>query len=62
MPKVLTRAQIDQFHEQGFVSPILVMSDAEALGYRSRLERFERGQADRSAATYGTRRISCSLS
>ena len=42
MPKVLTQAQIDQFHEQGFVSPIHVMSDAEALGYRSRLERFER--------------------
>jgi hypothetical protein len=42
MPKVLTQAQIDQFHEQGFVSPIRVMSDAEALGYRSRLERFER--------------------
>src|ERR1700726_4270535 len=42
MPKVLTQTQIDQFHEQGFVSPIRVMSDAEALGYRSRLERFER--------------------
>jgi hypothetical protein len=42
MPKALTQAQIDQFHEQGFVSSIHVMSDAEALGYRSRLERFER--------------------
>ena len=42
MPKVLTQAQIDQFREQGFVSPIRVMSDAEALSYRSRLERFER--------------------
>src|SRR5215472_18217021 len=42
MPKVLTQAQIDQFREQGFVSPIRVMSDAEALGYRSGLERFER--------------------
>jgi len=42
MPKVLMQAQIDQFHEQGFVSPIRVMSAAEALGYRSRLERFER--------------------
>jgi hypothetical protein len=41
MPKILTQAQIDQFHEQGFVSPIRVMSAAEALGYRSRLERFE---------------------
>jgi hypothetical protein len=42
MPKVLTQTQIDQFYEQGFVSPIRVISDAEALGYRSRLERFER--------------------
>jgi len=42
MPKVLTQPQIDQFREQGFVSPIRVMSDAEALGYRNRLERFER--------------------
>ena len=42
MPKVLTQAQIDQFREQGFVSPIRVMSDAEALGNRNRLERFER--------------------
>jgi non-heme Fe2+,alpha-ketoglutarate-dependent halogenase len=41
MPKILTQAQIDQFREQGFVSPIRVMSAAEALGYRSRLERFE---------------------
>jgi non-haem Fe2+, alpha-ketoglutarate-dependent halogenase len=41
MPKILTHAQIDQFREQGFVSPIRVMSAAEALGYRSRLERFE---------------------
>ena len=41
MPKVLTPAQMDQFHEQGFLSPIRVMSDAEALGCRGRLERFE---------------------
>ena len=41
MPKILTQAQIGQFHEQGFVSPIRVMSAAEALGYRRRLERFE---------------------
>ena len=42
MAKILTQAQIDQFREQGFVSPIRVMSDAEALGNRNRLERFER--------------------
>jgi len=42
MPKILTQTEIDQFHEQGFVSPIRVMSAAEALAYRRRLERFER--------------------
>ena len=41
MPKILTQAQIDQFHEQGFVSPIRVMSATEAVGHRRRLERFE---------------------
>ena len=42
MPKILTQAQIDQFREQGFVSPVCVMSAADALHYRRRLERFER--------------------
>lgn len=41
MPKMLTRAQIDQFWEQGFVFPIRVMPVEEALGYRRRLERVE---------------------
>lgn len=41
MLKILTQAQIDQFREQGFVSPIRVMPIEEALGYRRRLERFE---------------------
>jgi chlorinating enzyme len=42
MAEILTQGQIDQFREQGFVSPIRVMSAAEASGYRRRLERFER--------------------
>jgi hypothetical protein len=41
MPKILTRAQIDQFREEGFLSPIRVMPIEEALGYRRLLERFE---------------------
>jgi non-haem Fe2+, alpha-ketoglutarate-dependent halogenase len=41
MPKLLSQAQIDRFHEEGFLAPIRVMSAAEALGYRRRLERFE---------------------
>lgn len=41
MPKLLTRAQIDQYRETGFVSPVRVLSSAEAGEYRHRLERFE---------------------
>jgi hypothetical protein len=41
MPKLLSRAEIDRFHEVGFLAPIRVMSEAEALDYRRRLERFE---------------------
>jgi non-heme Fe2+,alpha-ketoglutarate-dependent halogenase len=41
MPKLLTPAQIAQYHERGFVSPIRVMSADEALQYRRRLEAFE---------------------
>lgn len=43
MPKLLSRSQIDRFHEQGFLAPIRVMPAAEALEYRRRLERFEAG-------------------
>jgi non-heme Fe2+,alpha-ketoglutarate-dependent halogenase len=41
MPKLLSRAQIDRFHAEGFLAPIRVMPEAEALDYRCRLERFE---------------------
>jgi non-haem Fe2+, alpha-ketoglutarate-dependent halogenase len=41
MPKLLSQAQIEQFHEEGFLAPIRVMSAAEALDYRRQLERFE---------------------
>jgi non-haem Fe2+, alpha-ketoglutarate-dependent halogenase len=43
MPKVLTQAQVDQYHRDGCVFPIRVMSEAEALGIRARLEEFEQG-------------------
>jgi ectoine hydroxylase-related dioxygenase (phytanoyl-CoA dioxygenase family) len=42
MAKVLTREQIDQYRQQGFVSPIDVLSEDEALGYASRLQETER--------------------
>jgi non-heme Fe2+,alpha-ketoglutarate-dependent halogenase len=41
MAKLLTSAQIAQYDEQGFVSPIRVMSAEAAAEYRRRLESFE---------------------
>jgi non-haem Fe2+, alpha-ketoglutarate-dependent halogenase len=41
MPKMLTPAQIEQYREEGFVSPIRVMSEAAVAEYRRRLEAFE---------------------
>jgi non-haem Fe2+, alpha-ketoglutarate-dependent halogenase len=38
---MLSPAQIAQYHEQGFISPIRVMSAAAAGEYRSRLEAYE---------------------
>jgi non-heme Fe2+,alpha-ketoglutarate-dependent halogenase len=46
MPKILTQQQIDQYHEQGFVSPIDVMPESEALAYRRKLEVAERDYPD----------------
>lgn len=41
MPKVLTQAQIDSYHETGFVPCVDVMSEDEASAYRCRLEQAE---------------------
>jgi non-heme Fe2+,alpha-ketoglutarate-dependent halogenase len=41
MPKCLTDAQVAQYREQGYVSSIRVMSEAEALCLRAQLEAFE---------------------
>ncbi len=49
MGKVLTDAQIEAYHEQGFVAPVDVMSEAEAADYAARFEAAEReypGQFD----------------
>ena len=42
MPKVLTQQQIDDFHEQGFVSPIDVLSESQAAAYLEKLQAAER--------------------
>jgi len=41
MPKVLTKQQIEQYHDEGFISPIRVISEAEALSIKSQLEEVE---------------------
>jgi len=41
MPKFLSASQIDEYHEQGFLSPVDVMSEDQALSYRRRLEEAE---------------------
>jgi Phytanoyl-CoA dioxygenase (PhyH) len=41
MPKALTDAQIAQYRGQGFLSPLRVMSEAEALALRAKLETIE---------------------
>ena len=44
MPKLLTREQIESYHEDGCVFPVRVMSEADALEIRGRLEAFESTQ------------------
>jgi len=41
--KVLSREQIEQYRAEGCVFPIRVMSEAQAMALRARLEEFERG-------------------
>ena len=42
MGKILSQAQIEQYHEQGFISPIDVFSELKAAEY---LQRFEEAEA-----------------
>jgi chlorinating enzyme len=41
MPKILSQSQIDQFWREGCVYPVRVMSEADAIEIRRKLERFE---------------------
>ena len=41
MSKVLTKEQIEQYHDQGFISPIRVISEQEALYIKNELEQVE---------------------
>lgn len=42
MLKLLTSAQVSQYHRDGYVHPIRIMSEAQAGELRSRLEAFEK--------------------
>ena len=42
MPKVLTKLQIEQYHDEGFISPIRVISEQEALSIKDELEQVEK--------------------
>ncbi len=41
MPKVLTEQQIEQYQDEGYISPVRVVSKAEALSIKSQLEDME---------------------
>ncbi len=41
MPRFLSKQQIEQYHEQGFLSPVDVMSEDEAASYLQRLQEAE---------------------
>ena len=41
MPKILTEKQIEQYHDEGFISPIRVLSEVDALSIKSQLEEVE---------------------
>ena len=42
MGKILTQEQVDSFHRDGFLSPIDIFSEEEALNYRTELEAAEK--------------------
>jgi non-haem Fe2+, alpha-ketoglutarate-dependent halogenase len=45
MSKLLTPSQIEHYHTYGYIAPIRVMPEEQAIQLRARLEEFERTQA-----------------
>jgi non-heme Fe2+,alpha-ketoglutarate-dependent halogenase len=43
MPKLLSKTEIERYWDEGYLFPVRVLANAEALAYRARLERFEAG-------------------
>ncbi|MBB44326.1 MAG: phytanoyl-CoA dioxygenase [Rhodospirillaceae bacterium] len=58
MPKFLSDLQVKQYKEDGFISPVRVMSEAEALDLRNKIEKFE---AEQGSKMHGLQRTKCSL-
>lgn len=58
MPKRLTELQVDQYKRDGFVSPVRVMPEEEAIAMREKLEAFETAQGK---PIHGTQKTKCSL-
>jgi hypothetical protein len=58
MPKRLSAQQVEQYHRDGFVSPVRVMSEQEAGALREKLEAFEAAQGK---PIHGTQKTKCSL-
>lgn len=58
MPKLLTKKQIEQYREEGFVSPVRIMSEDEALAVRRKIEAFEAAQGK---SLHGLQTTKCAL-
>jgi hypothetical protein len=58
MPKRLTEQQIEQYHRDGFVSPVRVMSEDEAIALRKKMEAFE---ATQGKPIHGAQKTKCTL-
>jgi len=58
MPKRLTDQQIAQYQQDGFVSPVRVISEDAAVAIRGQLEDFETAQGK---PIHGTQRTKCAL-
>jgi non-heme Fe2+,alpha-ketoglutarate-dependent halogenase len=50
MPKHLSRQQVEQYHEQGFLAPVDVLSEDEAGNYLRRLQAVEAAYPDELSA------------
>ena len=46
MPRILSKQQVEQYHEEGFLAPVDVMSEDEAGAYLAQLEEAESLYAD----------------